>query len=69
MVLKSKELCRRIRKADGETTYHVVSPEGKLRQVSESGYQDYEARATRTDALYTTSDSRFTRHYKTVYYV
>lgn len=69
MAAKLKELCRRIRKADGETTYHVVSPEGKLREVSQSVYRDYEARATRTDTMYTTSDSRFYRHYKTVYYI
>lgn len=69
MALKVKELCKRIRVIDGEVTYHVVNDEGKLREISETAFRDYEYRATRTDTFYSRGDSKFQRQYKTVHYL
>lgn len=68
MALKSKELCRRIRVRDGDVTYHVVSKDGTLMQVSEPTFKDYEASAIRTDTLFSKNDSQFQRAFKTVYF-
>lgn len=69
MALKSKELCRRVRVSDGEVTYHVVSPEGKMREIGENAYRDFELGAARTDTFYGQNDAKFQRQFKTVYYV
>lgn len=68
MALKSKELCRRIRVSDGDVTYHVVTNDGTLMQVSEPTYKDYEASAFRSDTFYSKNDRQFQRAFKTVYF-
>lgn len=68
MALKSKELCRRVRISDGAVTFHVVNSEGKLTQVAESTYRNFEARAFRTDTLYGRHDKQFQRAFKSVYF-
>ena len=69
MTLKLKEMCRRTRLADGVVTFHHVNAEsGKLMQISETTYRDFEARAVRTDTLYSRNDTLFQRDYMTVRY-
>jgi hypothetical protein len=68
VAIKSKEICRRVRVLDGAVTFHVVTNEGKLTQVAESTFRDYEARAFRTDCLHGRNDKQFQRAFKTVYF-
>ena len=68
MAFKSKELCRRIRISDGAVTFHVVTAEGKLTQVAESTFRDYEARAFRTNCFHGRNDKQFQRAFKSVYF-
>lgn len=69
MAHKSKELCRRVRLIDGDVTYHMTGTDGRtLVQLSENSYREYEARAVRTDTLYSRNDKRFQRAFKTVYF-
>lgn len=68
MTFKSKELCRRVRVSDGAVTFHVVTESGKIMQVAESTFRDYEARAFRTDCFYGRSDKRFSWAFKHVYF-
>lgn len=68
MARKPVELCRRTRVNDGQVTYHVVNKEGKLVQILESRFRDYESESTRTDTIYSKNDKLFTRQFKTVYF-
>ncbi|MDX9668738.1 hypothetical protein [Pseudomonas sp. P8_250] len=68
MARKPIELCTRTRLIDGQVTYHTVSQDGKLMQVLEMRFRDYEADAVRTDTLYSKNDKLFRRDYKTVHF-
>jgi hypothetical protein len=68
MARKPVELCVRTRLNDGQVTFHVVSKDGKLMQVMESRFRDYEGDATRTDTIYSKNDKLFKRNFKTVYF-
>lgn len=66
--MQLRELCRRVRLADGHVTYHMVSvQDGRtLVQISESSYREFEAKARETSCLYSRNDKRFIRQFKTV---
>lgn len=68
MAIKSKELCQRTRLLDGVVTYHVVSEDGKLTEISKSRFRDYESSSFRMDTFYGKSDKLFSRSFKTVYF-
>lgn len=69
MATKIKELCKRTRVSDGAVSYHVVSDSGKMREISEATFRDFECRATRTDTFYGRSNQQYQWQYKTVHYI
>ena len=68
-ILKSKELVKRTRLADGRTTYHTVNKDGRtLDTICLASYQSYEAMSVRMDTFYSSTDKLFNRAYKTIYF-